>query len=110
MITSWLFLERCLIQVVVGDIVKVNDGELFPADLLLLLSSEKNGTCLVETSKLDGETNLKLHHALDLKLESNDVENKKFSCKIECEPPNKNLKAFVGKMIVGEETYDLGEF
>jgi len=50
----------------VGDIVKVEKDQFFPADLLLVASSNyKRGVCYVETKNLDGETNLKPKNVLD---------------------------------------------
>lgn len=46
-------------NLVVGDIVKVEKDQFFPADLILLQTSDKKGRAYVETKNLDGETNLK---------------------------------------------------
>ncbi|CAJ0581559.1 unnamed protein product, partial [Mesorhabditis spiculigera] len=46
-------------HILVGDYVHISNMEPFPADILLLRSSEATGTCFIETSNLDGETSLK---------------------------------------------------
>ena len=43
----------------VGDYVKVERDGFFPADIIVLKSSNENGQFFVETKNLDGETNLK---------------------------------------------------
>ncbi len=44
----------------VGDIVKVLEDTFFPADIVVMNSSENAGEFHVETKNLDGESNLKL--------------------------------------------------
>lgn len=49
----------------VGELIKVEKDHYFPADLLLISSTNDDGIAYVETMNLDGETNLKIKKALD---------------------------------------------
>ncbi|KAL3526061.1 hypothetical protein ACH5RR_014433 [Cinchona calisaya] len=83
----------------VGDLVKVYKDEYFPADLFLVSSSYDDGVCYVETSNLDGETNLKVKHALDVTASLHDEGSfQHFKAVIKCEDPNDDLYAFVGTL------------
>ncbi|XP_035827119.1 probable phospholipid-transporting ATPase IA isoform X2 [Aplysia californica] len=97
-------------EVVVGDIVKINDGDHFPADLILLSSSEPQAMCYIETSNLDGETNLKLRQGLNIT--SHIVTGEALSDVrgvLECEQPNRFLYEFVGNIrLCGKKAVPLG--
>lgn len=47
-------------QIRVGDIVRIQSRDSFPADLLLLRGCDPPGQCWVNTKPLDGETDTKL--------------------------------------------------
>ncbi|XP_052175806.1 putative phospholipid-transporting ATPase 9 isoform X4 [Diospyros lotus] len=92
----------------VGDIVKVEKDEFFPADLILLSSSYDEGLCYVETTNLDGETNLKLKQALEATSNFNeDSWFQNFRAIIRCEDPNANLYSFVGSLEIDEQHHPL---
>ncbi|XP_074336639.1 putative phospholipid-transporting ATPase 9 [Apium graveolens] len=92
----------------VGDIVKVQKDEFFPADLILLSSSYDDAICYVETMNLDGETNLKLKQALEVTSSfREDMSFRDFKALVKCEDPNANLYSFIGNMEFQEEQYPL---
>lgn len=92
----------------VGDIVKVEKDQFFPADLLLLSSSYEDGICYVETMNLDGETNLKVKRSLEVTLPlDDDMAFKDFTATIRCEDPNPSLYTFVGNFEYERQVYAL---
>lgn len=46
-------------EVMVGDIIKITEDEEIPCDCVLLTSSDETGNCFIQTTNLDGESNLK---------------------------------------------------
>ncbi|GAB0091473.1 Phospholipid-transporting ATPase [Sergentomyia squamirostris] len=84
-------------QLSVGDIVKVLNNTFFPADLILLSSSEPQGMSFIETSNLDGETNLKIRQGIPDTAKILDTKDLAyFNATLECELPNRNLYEFNG--------------
>ncbi|XP_077210178.1 aminophospholipid ATPase 3 isoform X2 [Tasmannia lanceolata] len=92
----------------VGDLVRVKQDGFFPADLLLLASTNPDGVCYTETANLDGETNLKIRKALertwDYLLPDKAAE---FKGEIQCEQPNNSLYTFTGNLIIQKQTLPL---
>ena len=83
----------------VGDVIRVQGGSYFPADLILLSSSDPGGICYIETSNLDGETNLKLREALQETVEfTNEDSIDGLEGQVQCEQPNSNLYKFNGNI------------
>uniref|UniRef100_A0A8C3AQU1 Phospholipid-transporting ATPase n=1 Tax=Cyclopterus lumpus TaxID=8103 RepID=A0A8C3AQU1_CYCLU len=79
----------------VGDFVKVVCNEIVPADLLLLHSSDPSGVCHIETSNLDGETNLKQRRAMSgICISDPEFKPESFNTVVVCEKPNNNLNHF----------------
>ena len=83
-------------DVKIGNIVKINNHEGFPADLILINSSEVNGLCYIETKNLDGETNLKYKQSngriLDLFFNEEELSN--MSGEVKCKKPDEYIFEF----------------
>ncbi|XP_050679810.1 probable phospholipid-transporting ATPase IA isoform X2 [Leptidea sinapis] len=81
----------------VGDICRVVNNQFFPADLILLATSEPQSIAFLETSNLDGETNLKTRQAsTETGRLSSLNELAEFRATLQCEPPNRHLYEFNG--------------
>ncbi|ODV97125.1 hypothetical protein PACTADRAFT_84362 [Pachysolen tannophilus NRRL Y-2460] len=90
------------INVKVGDIVRVKIEEPIPADLIILSTSEPEGLCYIETSNLDGETNLKIKQARSETskiIEPFQLKNELHG-KILSEQPNSSLYGYEGTLIL----------
>ncbi|EGG24874.1 P-type ATPase [Cavenderia fasciculata] len=99
------FVIKCWKDIQVGHVVKVNNQEQFPADLVLLSTSCETspGLCYIETSNLDGETNLKTKQSLmETNTSLHNLDNlNQFSALLEYEAPSQNLSKFDGRITMG---------
>lgn len=95
------FQETKWVNVAVGDIVRVESEESFPADLVLLATSEPEGLCYIETANLDGETNLKIKQAIP---ETADLVSpsdlSRLGGRIRSEQPNSSLYTYEATLTV----------
>ncbi|KAL1605265.1 aminophospholipid translocase [Paraconiothyrium brasiliense] len=95
------FQDARWIEVAVGDIVRVESEQPFPADLVLLASSEPEGLCYIETANLDGETNLKIKQAIP---ETADLvstaELGRLGGKLKSEQPNSSLYTYEATLTI----------
>ncbi|BDA43575.1 Phospholipid-transporting ATPase 10 [Coccomyxa sp. Obi] len=87
-------------DIVVGEVIKVEKGSFFPADLLLLSSTNDDGIAYVETVNLDGESNLKIKKALDQTKGLTKHNIATFKGEIHCEQPNASLYTFTGNLVL----------
>uniref|UniRef100_A0A665WIJ4 Phospholipid-transporting ATPase n=1 Tax=Echeneis naucrates TaxID=173247 RepID=A0A665WIJ4_ECHNA len=73
-------------------------------------NSEPQGMCYIETSNLDGETNLKIRQGLQMTAEIKDIDSlMRLTGRMECESPNRHLYEFVGNIrLDGHSTVPLG--
>ncbi|KAJ3342262.1 hypothetical protein HDU93_002735 [Gonapodya sp. JEL0774] len=60
---GWGWAETMWQDVRVGDFVLLRNNNQIPADVLILATSEPEGSCYIETKNLDGETNLKIRRS-----------------------------------------------
>lgn len=77
----------------VGDIIKLEDNDFIPADVLICSTSEEEDVAYVETKNLDGETNLKSRNAaaalIDLRTAPDCVQATPFQ--INCDRPENDM-------------------
>lgn len=95
------FTDTKWVNIAVGDIVRVESEKPFPADLVLLASSEPEGLCYIETANLDGETNLKIKQAIP---ETADLVSpsdlSRLGGKLRSEQPNSSLYTYEATLTI----------
>lgn len=85
----------------VGDLVYIPDNGEFPCDMVLLASSEADGSCYVQTANLDGETDLKPRVALKETAGCRQTaELQRLMVEVQCATPNKHVYEFDAVMRV----------
>jgi len=82
----------------VGNILKILNNEMIPADFVLISCQDIKGVCYVETKNLDGETNLKIRtvnkHLNQTYRTDKEINTLKGS--VVCEKPNNAIYKFEG--------------
>lgn len=98
----------------VGDLLLVEQDEMFPADLVLMASSDPDASCYIQTSSLDGEKALKTRKVpkhLDRVVPSGGLKFQpdEFICSglCEIEAPHGNLYSFSGRFKISRKNYAL---
>lgn len=86
-------------DICVGDIIRIGRDEDFPADVILLQADTHDHIAYIETTALDGETNLKPRQVPKVLHGYDNVEAVlASSCAVVVEQPNRDLYNFDGKM------------
>jgi len=95
----------------VGEVVRLGKDQMCPCDIVALFSSHEDNAVYVETSNLDGETNLKrlvavLNSSENSLPDEEEIIRKTSSLHgvIKCEAPNASLYKFVGQLELSPET------
>ena len=87
-------------QLQVSDVIVIQKNQRVPADVVLLQTSDKSGTCFIRTDQLDGETDWKLRIAApstqsleDISVLLSDINT---AARIHAEPPSLSIHEFNG--------------
>ncbi|CAF0909288.1 unnamed protein product [Didymodactylos carnosus] len=84
----------------VSDVIVIQKNQRIPADVVLLQTSDKSGTCFIRTDQLDGETDWKLRIAIPTTQQIDDISilttDTAVLGKIHAEPPRLDIHEFNG--------------
>jgi len=92
-------------DILVGNFLKIRRGEEFPADILLLASSNADATAYVNTANLDGEAVPKVRNAPQATLHANTPEKLlQLRGRVKAEAANASLYQFQGRIEMDNDT------
>ncbi|KAJ1560499.1 hypothetical protein HK405_006880 [Cladochytrium tenue] len=96
-------------DLLVGDVLCVRDREFLPADVIVLWTTNTDGIAFIETSNLDGETNLKQRQALKETHEplNGHMPPTQYRAMIHAESPSGDLYNFHGYLMEKQGRYPL---
>nr|XP_019014199.1 phospholipid-translocating ATPase [Kwoniella pini CBS 10737]OCF52980.1 phospholipid-translocating ATPase [Kwoniella pini CBS 10737] len=80
----------------VGDMVLLEKNQRIPADMVLLTTSEEEGTCFIRTDQLDGETDWKLKVAVGETQKLGEKGVGSVEGNLYADPPIKDIHTFYG--------------
>jgi magnesium-transporting ATPase (P-type) len=110
------FKEDLSKNIEVGDIIRINEYSIIPADFLLLACDNLSKIAYIETANLDGEKNLKpkfcLPNTFNIYKDAN-TNNIRIRGKILCDRPNSDLNKFNGRLkfsIKNESSISIKQF
>uniref|UniRef100_A0A1I8HTG6 Phospholipid-transporting ATPase n=1 Tax=Macrostomum lignano TaxID=282301 RepID=A0A1I8HTG6_9PLAT len=91
----------------VGDVVRVGKNQRVPADLVLLRTSDRQGTCYLRTDQLDGETDWKLRLAPTVtQAVERDEDLLDLGGSVYAERPGRDIHGFIGTLTVARLSPD----
>ena len=81
-----------------GDFLKIKNGEIVPADTLLITTTSESGICYVETANLDGENNLKEKRTIPELAHLTPASFQALNGALTADKPNPHLYEFAGRV------------
>mmetsp|Transcript_12204 Transcript_12204/g.23149 ORF Transcript_12204/g.23149 Transcript_12204/m.23149 type:complete len:995 (+) Transcript_12204:1129-4113(+) len=89
----------------VGHILELHANERIPADLLILQTSEPEGTVYIRTDQMDGETDWKLRRAANLTQSCMSPSDfLALKANVVAEAPHRDIYSFAGSLYISSET------
>ncbi|XP_047942456.1 phospholipid-transporting ATPase 1 isoform X3 [Salvia hispanica] len=95
-------------DICVGEVIKVSGNQTLPCDMVLLSTSDATGVAYVQTTNLDGESNLKTRYAKQETQMRTPVVGNIGGLLIKCEKPNRNIYGFQANMEIDGKRISLG--